>query len=138
RPRLPARVRRTHGPDHAVRRRRGGGRVTTNTTASQAILRTLAGTLRRAEAAGEPIAPISAKHPELTAEDAYAIQALNVRAGEAAVVGHKIGLTSKAMQDMLGVDQLDYGVLYDDRVHPTGVELEVSGLIVPRMEPEPA
>ena len=52
------------------------------------------------------------------------------------VVGHKIGLTSKPMQEMLGVDQPDYGVLYDDRVHTTGVQLDVAALIAPRVEPE--
>jgi 2-oxopent-4-enoate hydratase len=116
--------------------------VTTNTTASQAILHAVADALLLAEISGEPIAPISRTHPELTADDAYAIQAINSHSREvdatrpARVVGHKIGLTSKAMQHMLGVDQPDYGVLYEDRVHATGVELDVSGLIAPRIEPE--
>jgi 2-keto-4-pentenoate hydratase len=116
--------------------------MTTNTTASQAILGAVASALELAEVTGEPIAPISRTHPELTVEDAYAIQAINVRSRErsatapARVVGHKIGLTSKAMQEMLGVDQPDYGALYDDRVHESGVELELSRLIAPRIEPE--
>lgn len=116
--------------------------MTTNTTASQAILHAVADALLLAEIGGEPIAPISKTHPELTADDAYAIQAINSHSREvdgtrpARVVGHKIGLTSKAMQDMLGVDQPDYGVLYEDRVHATGVELDVAPLIAPRIEPE--
>jgi 2-oxopent-4-enoate hydratase len=96
-------------------------------------LQSVADALRRAEDSGEPIAPISATHPELTADDAYAIQALNLRAE---VIGHKIGLTSRPMQEMLGVDQPDYGVLYDDRVHVSGIALDISGLIAPRIEPE--
>jgi len=116
--------------------------MTTNTTASQAILHAVADALLLAEISGRPIAPISRAHPELTADDAYAIQAINAHSREvsatapARVVGHKIGLTSKPMQELLGVDQPDYGVLYDDRVHATGVELDVSGLIAPRIEPE--
>jgi 2-keto-4-pentenoate hydratase len=96
-------------------------------------LQSVADALRRAEDSGEPIAPISATHPELTAADAYAIQALNLRTD---VIGHKIGLTSRPMQEMLGVDQPDYGVLYGDRVHGSGVQLDVAGLIAPRIEPE--
>jgi 2-keto-4-pentenoate hydratase len=114
----------------------------TNTTASQAILHAVADALLLAETSGNPIAPISATHPELTIDDAYAIQAINVHSREvdanrpARVAGHKIGLTSEPMQVLLGVDQPDYGVLYDDRIHPTGVELDLSGLIAPRIEPE--
>lgn len=111
-------------------------------TAGRAILHAVADALLLAEISGQPIAPVSKTHPELTADDAYAVQAINVHSRTvdasrpARVVGHKIGLTSKPMQEMLGVDQPDYGVLYADRVHATGVELDVSGLIAPRIEPE--
>ncbi len=61
--------------------------------------------------------------------DAYEIQLLNIRdrlASGAKVVGHKVGLSSKAMQQMMGVDEPDYGQLlaemevYEDRRCPPG------------------
>ena len=59
-----------------------------------------------------PIPQISATHPALDVTDAYAIQqrvvAARIGAGET-IVGWKLGLTSRAMQQQLGVDQPDYG-----------------------------
>lgn len=114
----------------------------TTPTASAATVNAIADALLLAEISGEPIAPISATFADLTAADAYAIQAINVASRERSatnpsrVVGHKIGLTSKPMQEMLGVEEPDYGVLYEDRVHDSGATLEVAGLIAPRIEPE--
>lgn len=99
----------------------------------------VADALRVAELRGLPIAPVSSTWPGLTVEDAYAIQSANVRCRLAAggrVVGHKIGLTSEAMQQMLGVDEPDYGRLFEDCVLRSGVELAYDGLIAPRIEPE--
>lgn len=107
-----------------------------STSASAAILQEVAEGLRAAEETARPIGPVTAKHPELGVDDAYAIQTLNVAARGTEVVGHKIGLTSKAMQNMLGVDEPDFGVLYEDRVHTAGVELDTARLIAPRIEPE--
>jgi 2-keto-4-pentenoate hydratase len=104
-------------PHDAVRY--GGAGVSTVT------LEALAEELRRAEQTRTPIEPLSTCHPEFGVDDAYAIQTLNVRARAARVVGHKIGLTSEPMQRMPGVDQPDCGVLCEDRVHPSGVALEV-------------
>jgi 2-keto-4-pentenoate hydratase len=97
-------------------------------------LQTIADALATAERDARPIPPVSLSWPGLTVAEAYAVQRLN--AGERVVVGHKIGLTAKPMQELLGVDQPDYGVLYEDRVHATGAQLDVSGLIAPRVEPE--
>jgi 2-keto-4-pentenoate hydratase len=47
-----------------------------------------------------------------------------------------IGLTAKAMQEMLGVDEPDYGCLYADRVLEDGAQIAAAGLIAPRVEPE--
>lgn len=108
----------------------------------RALLDELARELRDAEASARAIPPLSARHGDLTVADAYAIQEVNVRARAddvsrpARVVGHKVGLTSEAMQQMLGVDEPDFGVLYDDRVHTSGVVLSMDGLIAPRVEPE--
>ena len=77
---------------------------------------TLAQRLWNAEADVAPIAPLTADHPDLTPDDAFEIQLVNIRrkleAG-AVVTGHKVGLASKAMQEMMGVDEPDYGHLID-------------------------
>ena len=73
--------------------------------------------LAAAEAHRSPIPPLRETWPELDVVDAYEIQLLNIRrrldAG-VAVNGHKVGLSSKAMQEMMGVDEPDYGHLLSD------------------------
>jgi 2-keto-4-pentenoate hydratase len=102
----------------------------------------MAGVLMLAEIGREPIAPLSAAYPDLTVAEAYEIQAINARSraqsatNRAAIVGHKVGLTSKAMQEMLGVDEPDYGCLYADRVLDSGAVIAQADLIAPRVEPE--
>ena len=63
--------------------------------------------------------PLSSRHPDITIEDAYAIQqrliARRLGAGER-VVGKKIGVTSQAVMNMLGVFQPDFGILLDGMV----------------------
>lgn len=86
----------------------------------------------------EAIGPISAEFPGLTMEDAYQIQLRGVEeklARGRVIVGKKIGLTSLAMQELLGVDQPDYGVLLDDMV-VTGGRLRRDSLVQPRVEAE--
>jgi 2-keto-4-pentenoate hydratase len=74
----------------------------------------LADRLRVAERDRVPIDPLIASHPDLEAADAYEIQLLNIRRRPGPVVGHKVGLSSKAMQQMMGVDEPDYGHLLAD------------------------
>ena len=72
--------------------------------------------LRRAYAEG-PIAPVRGSLASPTADLAYEIQDINTRhwsAGGRRIVGRKIGLTSVAVQKQLGVDQPDFGMLFDD------------------------
>jgi 2-keto-4-pentenoate hydratase len=70
---------------------------------------------------------------------AYAVQAEVTKRGIAAgqrLVGRKIGLTSKAVQQQLSVDQPDYGALFSDMEVTTGGEVQGSKLIQPRIEAE--
>lgn len=83
--------------------------------------------------------PLSNRHPGLTIEDAYAIQqrmlARRLAAGEK-VVGKKIGVTSKAVMDMLGVYQPDFGWLTDAMVYNEGEAIPADTLIQPKAEGE--
>lgn len=94
-----------------------------------------------AYATKRPLDPLSATYPDLTLEDAYAIQLLQVDhwvASGRRIVGHKVGLTSRAMQRMLGVDQPDYGHLTDDMVHLEHLPIDSDRFLQPRVEPEVA
>ncbi len=85
------------------------------------------------------IAPLIERHPELTIDDAYAISlgALARRTADGErVVGKKIGVTSKAVQDMLGVHQPDFGFLTDRMWIEGTIDIEKTGLIQPRAEAE--
>lgn len=95
--------------------------------------------LWKASESGTPIDPLTETDPGLTVEDAYAIQLRNVaRAvdGGRRVVGMKVGLTSKAMQEMLGVSEPDFGTLLDDMVLDDGAEVSVGRMLQPRVEAE--
>jgi 2-keto-4-pentenoate hydratase len=87
----------------------------------------------------EPIPPLTSAYPGLRPDDAYAIQAEQIAVWAAAgrvVRGYKVGLTSQAMQTMLGVDQPDYGFLVDGMYHDEGSTVDPSRWIAPRIEPE--
>lgn len=95
--------------------------------------------LLAAERSRVPMAPLTAQSPGLTLEDAYRIQAAAVArrvAGGARIVGHKVGVTSQAMQEQMGVDEPDSGVLLDDMVLPSGSELVRGDFLAPRVEAE--
>jgi len=97
--------------------------------------------LFNAELTRQPIEPLTDSAPELTLEDAYGIQRLNVERRTAMgqrIVGHKIGLTAKPMQEMFGVDVPDYGHLLDPMIHDASLPLDLSELIDPQIEVEPA
>ncbi|WP_399677715.1 2-oxopent-4-enoate hydratase [Xenophilus sp.] len=88
---------------------------------------------------GRAIEPLSGRHPDLTIEDAYAIQqrmlSHRLAAGER-VVGKKIGVTSQAVMDMLGVFQPDFGWLTDGMVYNEGEAVPAASLIQPKAEGE--
>ena len=96
--------------------------------------------LHTAEQQRVPLTPLSETYAPLSVEQAYAIQsswlALKCLERPATLIGHKIGLTSPAMQQLLGIDQPDYGFLLDTMVVPSGSTLVRADFIAPRIEPE--
>ncbi|PRX48250.1 2-keto-4-pentenoate hydratase [Prauserella shujinwangii] len=88
---------------------------------------------------GKPIAPVIDDHPEATLADAYRIQQEQVRhwlAGGEVIKGHKVGLSSAAMQEQMGVDQPDYGHLLSGMFHLEQQPIATAGFLQPRIEPE--
>ena len=72
---------------------------------------------------------------------AYAVQRTGIDASIVAgarAVGHKIGLTSEAVQQQLGVDQPDFGVLLDDMAYADGAGIPIGRFLQPRVEAEVA
>jgi 2-oxo-hept-3-ene-1,7-dioate hydratase len=102
-------------------------------------IQTLARRLDDAEKSRTQIRQFSLDYPHITIDDAYAIQqewvALKVAAGRI-VKGHKIGLTSKAMQYSSNIGEPDYGALLDNMFFYDGAELPWDRFIVPRVEVE--
>lgn len=82
---------------------------------------------------------LSRRRSGLTVEDAYRVQwcwaAIRVR-HSARVVGHKVGLTSDAMRQQIGITEPDSGILLDSMAVPTAGALQVTELISPRIEAE--
>jgi len=98
-----------------------------------------AGMLHAARRDRAPIAPISISHGIATLEQAYAVAEINTRAQLAAgrrIVGKKVGLTSKAVQQQMGVDQPDFGILFDDMEFLSGQDIPGQRLIQPKVEAE--
>ncbi|MFK0276835.1 2-oxo-hept-4-ene-1,7-dioate hydratase [Ensifer sp. NPDC090286] len=98
-----------------------------------------AGALDAAERERIQTGLLSLKHPEMTMDDAYAVQAAWVKQKIAAgrrVIGWKIGLTSKAMQYALNIDIPDSGVLFDDMLFEDGARIPGDRFIQPRIEAE--
>lgn len=106
---------------------------------SKQALFELAESLRQAEKNRKAVAPLTERHPSLSIEDAYSIQMLNVDARLKAggkIIGKKVGLTSKAMQDSLGVNEPDFGHLFADMVQAEEVPLSISAYLQPKIEAE--
>ncbi len=99
----------------------------------------LAGELYAALRERRVVAPLIERHPDLTIDDAYAISLgflARRRADGERVVGKKIGVTSKAVQDMLGVHQPDFGFLTDWMQTGDVIDVDAKALIAPRAEAE--
>jgi 2-keto-4-pentenoate hydratase len=95
--------------------------------------------LRAAYRSGTPMPPLTSTYPDLTLDDAYLIQQRQADARITAggrVVGFKVGLTSAAMREQFGVDQPDYGHLFDDMLCAADEPIPAGRFLQPRAEPE--
>ena len=103
------------------------------------LIQALAEELHSALAEQRAVEPLTSRHPGITIEDAYAIQQLltarRIGAGER-LIGRKIGVTSQAVMTMLGVDQPDFGTLFDTMQYRDGATVAAPSLIQPKAEAE--
>ena len=95
--------------------------------------------LHDAQRSGVPISPLTQTYPNLDVAQAYSVQRLNLARyvhGGAVLRGHKIGLTCAPMQELLGVNEPDFGYILDTMVLPNGAATQrrprsaVSGLSI--------
>ncbi|KUI41311.1 2-keto-4-pentenoate hydratase [Mycobacterium sp. IS-1590] len=106
---------------------------------SDQVRQQLAADLAQAERSKVPIAPLTDAHPDIDVVDAYEIQLINIRqrvAEGAKVIGHKVGLSSKAMQQMMNVDEPDYGHLLDEMAVHEDQPVKSANYLYPRVEVE--
>jgi 2-keto-4-pentenoate hydratase len=99
----------------------------------------LAAALYEARLSGVPIRPLTEADPDLTMTDGYLVQQGVVRrylADGDRIVGYKLGLTSKPMQQMLGVDSPDFAPVMASHVRQDGASVAASAYIAPRLEAE--
>jgi 2-oxo-hept-3-ene-1,7-dioate hydratase len=106
---------------------------------TEAERRAAAGALIEAERTRTPVAQFSKTYPQMQIEDAYRVQDLwaEARIAQGArVVGHKIGLTSRAMQMASKMTEPDYGRILDDALYNDGAQIPAERFIKPRLEVE--
>lgn len=108
-------------------------------TLPTSTINSIASALHEAEQTKIQIKAPSQQYPDITIADAYAIQSagidLKLQAGRK-IIGHKIGLTSRAMQRSSQINEPDYGVLLDDMVYENGQDIPLSDFIQPKVEVE--
>lgn len=93
--------------------------------------------LLEAERTKVAIKPLTETYPNITVDEAYRTQleVINTKVNEGAkITGKKIGLTSKAMQELIGVDEPDYGHLLDDMMYKDGETISLEKFIHPKVE----
>src|SRR6478672_6920861 len=104
-----------------------------------ATIERLAARLDEAERTKALIPMFSRDYPGFSIEDAYAVQRawtkLQLSRGRV-IKGHKIGLTSKAMQNAVGISEPDYGVLFADMFYPDASAIPFDRFHAPRIEVE--
>ncbi|MBV2135111.1 2-oxopent-4-enoate hydratase [Pseudomonas sp. MAP12] len=105
----------------------------------EALLQGISDELYNALRMAEAVAPLTERHPGLTIENAYTIQqrllAKRLQHGER-IVGKKIGVTSRAVMNLLGVEQPDFGILTDAMTYNSGEAIPMAALIQPKAEGE--
>src|SRR5262249_59574118 len=92
-----------------------------------------------ADADHEPTDRLTDEWPDMTVEDAYAVQLANIARRLAAgdtIGGHKVGLSSRAMQQMMGVDEPDFGHLLDEMQVFEDTPVKAGRYLLPRVEVE--
>jgi 2-oxo-hept-3-ene-1,7-dioate hydratase len=95
--------------------------------------------LHQAERSRTQVRQLTLRHPEMTVADAYEVQAawLRLKLAEGhTIAGRKVGLTSRAMRDALGIDDSDLGTLFDDMLHVDGAVIPFARYIEPKVEVE--
>jgi 2-oxo-hept-3-ene-1,7-dioate hydratase len=103
------------------------------------LVKKLAQSLEDAERERRQLRHFSLEHPDITIEDAYAIQREWMRmkiANGHVLKGHKIGLTSRAMQRSSNITEPDYGALLDSMFFANGGDIPIKRFILPRVEVE--
>jgi 2-oxo-hept-3-ene-1,7-dioate hydratase len=110
---------------------------------SPELIAQLAAELQQSQQTRTPVEHISRRHPGMTVEDGYRIGRAWVELQKAEgrkVIGHKIGLTSRAMQISSQIDEPDYGTLLDSMLYTAQagevLEIPVKDFIAPRVEVE--
>ena len=108
-----------------------------------ALVQQLATELQQSQQTRTPVEHFSKRHPGMTVEDGYRIGRAWVELEKATgkkIIGHKIGLTSRAMQISSQIDEPDYGTLLDDMLYTAKagevLEIPVKNFITPRVEVE--
>jgi 2-oxo-hept-3-ene-1,7-dioate hydratase len=106
---------------------------------SEDLIRQLAAELHESERSRVQVEHFSKRYPGMTIEDGYAVSRawVKMKIAEGRIVrGHKIGLTSRAMQQASQIDEPDYGTLLDDMFIPQGSDIPARRFIAPRVEVE--
>ena len=106
---------------------------------SDALITQLAAELQQSEQSRQQVGHFSKRYPDMTIADGYAVSRAWVQmkvAGGRVQRGHKIGLTSRAMQQASQISEPDYGTLLDDMFIPEGSEIPATRFIAPRVEVE--
>ena len=105
----------------------------------RATLKGFANELLEATDTLEPVAPLRGRLEGMDVDDAYVVQTLQLDkhlADGRVLAGRKVGLTSLAMQQQLGVDSPDFGFFFEDMVHNEGARLAAGAFVSPKVEPE--
>lgn len=107
---------------------------------SEAEIQQAASNLYNAEKIRKQIDPVTLTHPNMTMDDAYAVQSAwvsrKIEQDGRKVVGYKIGLTSRAMQRIMNIETPDFGVLLDDMVFENNSKIITSDFTDPQIEVE--